>query len=76
MINVTSANSTQVKSAKFPKLMKSRGGLIVLMSKDRCGIIVKSNGQQFFNVGLYDETWIMSEFSDYNEFLTIQNVLE
>jgi len=49
----------------FPKYMQSESGLIVLMTKDGCGIVTTGNEAHKF--GYESTSWAMSCFTDVEE---------
>lgn len=77
MINVTLGNETKEEKAKgFPKLMKGKYGSIILADGENnnhyYGTLLHK-GDSFDRVGEYSKIWAKSNFTDYNEPITIQN---
>jgi hypothetical protein len=67
---IQSKISKEVKESSFPKLMihKSRD-YIVLFRAERIGVVLLDDG----NIGIYDDNWKMSEFTDYHGEITLSN---
>jgi len=59
----------KVEEKPFPKLMVS-GDCIVYMIKARCGVALSND--KYVVLG-YDEEWIMSKFTDFNDSITLSN---
>ena len=62
----------------FPKLMIavngiSYNGTVVLFDSECRGVIVKGSGINTNDTGCFFNDFVMSDFTDYNEPLTIQN---
>jgi len=65
-------NEEEKKVKEFPKLMINNGGnLIVLMTSDRCGVVVSTN--EFNKLGNISDVWSMDCFKDFNGTVTLQN---
>jgi hypothetical protein len=55
----------------FPKLMRASDGLIVLFTKEKCGIVVNAgNGHRFSD---FEDDWAMDCFKDYEGEITLKN---
>jgi len=60
----------------FPKLMISTKGIIVLFESKEHGMVVGGKSKNWSTIGEYLTEWDMSQFSDYDGSVTIQNALE
>ncbi len=62
------------KTIQYPKIMISKGrGNVVLFISEKEGICLSDGGYKF---GTYSTGWNIGEFTEYNEPVTIQNVIE
>ena len=57
----------------FPKLMKGPDQLIVFFHEYAKGTVIQDPINPQWEQGRYHHDWKMSEFTDYNEPITIQN---
>ncbi len=65
---VINEKETQVK---FPMLMKSDSGVIVLMKEVSCGVVVAS--PVITPIGQYSTTWPMEHFTPFTGSITLSN---
>lgn len=70
-MKITTTNKEDVE-IPFPKLMLSDTGNLVWLSKENCGMVVKSSNGEY-EVGYYSETWVMPVFEDYDGQVTLSN---
>jgi hypothetical protein len=56
---------------KYPCLMKSEKGLIVLFNAPECGIVLKGN--DVHERGHYSSNWNMDSFEPFNGTITLSN---
>jgi len=70
-INVTIGES-KTQEKPFPKLMINQKGCIRLFFKDLSSLILVSKTGQFLLLNDRDEV-VLSDFTDYNEPITLQN---
>lgn len=69
----STVNSNELKNSKpFPKLMITKIGTIVLFTQSSVGICV-SKGDSDNRVGAFFNNWDMSQFTDFNGTVTLQN---
>lgn len=71
MINVTIGES-KTQEVKYPKLMISDLGRIVLFTNKRSGIVMYEK-EYHYGIGHLSESWNTEDFTDYNEPITLQN---
>lgn len=57
---------------KFPKLMISKLGTLVLFKKSGIGVVI-CPGDTVYDVGDYFSDWAMKVFEDYNYTITLSN---
>ena len=66
-VKVTTPQEAEQNEKPFPKLMKhKKDDIIVFFIKDECGVRLNDYQQYYSN-------WTMSNFTDYNEPITLQN---
>jgi hypothetical protein len=74
-IKVTLGATENTQQEKpFPKLMKGSDQLIVFFYAHEKGTVIQDPVDPDWEVGEYDDNWVMSDFTDYNEPITIQNL--
>jgi hypothetical protein len=72
-VKVTTQQQTEQKEKPFPKIMISKStGNIILFEKNKAGTCIVSK-ELNIQIGSYSDTWTMSNFTDYNEPITLQN---
>lgn len=74
MINVTVGEQKTQSEKPFPKLMKSEvSGAIVYFTKKSYGLVIVESNDTGGTFGSQVDGWYMSNFTDYNEPITLQN---
>jgi hypothetical protein len=73
-INVTLGEVKPQEEKPFPKLMKGSEGTLVMFFKSGQGTVISTNKPNIpLLTGEYYKGFTMSEFTDYNEPITLQN---
>jgi hypothetical protein len=72
------ASASANQSAKFPKLMMSICGSkeIVFMVKEKTGVVIFSEPSSEYRIGYCGASWNMNVFKDYDEQITLKNVID
>lgn len=73
MINVTLGAADTQKEKPFPKLMISYKGTIILFHKPEYGFVIRPRSSTNNELTDSPDGWLMKDFTDYNEPITIQN---
>ena len=73
MIKVTVGEQKTQSEKPFPKLMKSYKGTIVLFHKPTYGFVLKAGDDTNNSLTTTPDGWLMGDFTDYNEPITLQN---
>ena len=72
MITTTVKGVEENKELDFPRLMKGKiTGIVVLFIKPRKGTVIINGGS--YDVGQYEDEFIMSKFEDFKQKLTLTN---
>lgn len=71
-IKVTLGQGETKNEKPFPKLMISNNRSLVLFACSKIGTVIDSPSGAY-SVGLYLTTWNMSNFTDYEGSITLQN---
>jgi hypothetical protein len=61
---------TPRKDIPYPKLMTAKEGLIVLMIKPKCGVVIAASS---YSIGYYSDAWNMNCFRDFEGSVELQN---
>ena len=65
--------STEKAIEKYPRLMETESGRIVLFSEDRKGVVLAGGDSDDCAVGDYINNWIMDQFVDFTDVLHLEN---
>lgn len=69
-MKITFDEKKKDEEIKFPCLMQCENGYIVLMWKDSCGTVIKSDN---YKIGSYHQDWAMKVFKPFNGTITLEN---
>tara|TARA_R110002153_G_scaffold13130_4_gene49073 strand:+ start:607 stop:834 length:228 start_codon:yes stop_codon:yes gene_type:complete len=73
MVTVEVKNLEEVKQLEFPKLMKGITGVVVWFSVPGEGTVIIGTKGACYTAGDYECDFVMSNFKDFNEELTLKN---